>query len=686
MTISPSGIHAKRLQISIHAGLLIGVVLGLISAYFTWQPIDKYTLVAKRIGLPEEFQAPRAVWNETPIFLASVLAHTAIGALFGTILGWFRKRSRRPDRDTRKAFVRDVFALLYGIIILIIAGFGPGYFLREENPAQGVVAIVIGSVLLYGLFRVLTWLLYRLLRSRPASLIIDHLPRKTLGIAAAAGLVLFSFVPPILTPSPQPLSPPTGRAADQAPNVMMIVLDTARADRFSAYGYERLTTPEIDQIASEGMLFEQAISSGVYTLPGHASIFTGAPSSVHGANTPILHLDSSMTTLAEILSRNGYMTGGFSNNQWVGGYSGLPQGFLLYEEHWRFTGFKPLHLILNIWRQMKAYGRRDVVAGGAAYTLPRVLDWIETIRATGGPDDIPRPFFVFINLMETHFPVLYRPDFTDLFMGPEDTVRDLLRTNQDFFRVVRDPSYMSPEDYRRYGILYDGELRFADHHIGKFVRELKHRGLLDETLLIITSDHGEAIGDHGIFGHRQSVYDELTRVPLVLRHPRIQTPGRRVAGRVQTYDIFRTVLDFVGVEEPLPSDAALSRNLFEEPPKHRRIVAEEESAEWAVRFAPKLAQQIDLSRVRKRYKAIHKGNFKYIWGTEGVRELYDLAKDPKEKKNLASELPDEVERLSRELALWLEQLPANRTEKAEQRRLKIDDETERRLRSLGYIQ
>ena len=676
----------KRFQISVYAGLTLGVIFGLLNAYFIWQPFDRQTLLAKKLSLPVEFQAPSALWSETPIFLTSVLAYAAIGGLFGALLGWFRKRSKKPAPDTRREFVRDVFALLFGVFVLLAAGFGPGYIRRAENPAQGAITTVIGLALCYGLFRALTWLLGRMLRSRPASFMLEHLPWKALGIAAAAGFVLFSLAPPLFSPPSQPPPAPTGKAAGNAPNVLMIVLDTARADRFSAYGYENPTTPEIDRIAAEGTLFEQAVSSAVYTLPGHASLFTGAPSSVHGANTPLLYLDSSMTTLAEILSRNGYRTAGFSNNRWVGTTSSLTQGFLHYEDHWRFDGFKPLHFLLKICRQMQAYWQRDSEAGGAAYTLPRVLDWIESVRSTGERDGNPAPFFVFINLMEPHYPVSYKPGFTDGFMDPEDTVRDLLRTNQDFFRVIRDPSAMSPEDYRRYGVLYDGELRYADHHLGMFLRELERRGLLDNTLLIITSDHGEAIGDHGLMGHRQSVYGELTRVPLILRHPRIQPAGHRVPEPVQTFDIFRTVLDFAGVEEPLPPDAALSRNLLEDPRQDRRIVAEEESAEWAVQLSPKLSEQIDPSLVRKRYKAIYDGNLKYIWGTEGVSELYDLARDPRETRNLAPERPEEVERLSRELIQWEEQLPANRIEGARHHEPKIDRETEEKLRSLGYIQ
>jgi hypothetical protein len=125
---------------------------------------------------------------------------------------------------------------------------------------------------------------------------------------------------------------------------------------------------------------------------------------------------------------------------------------------------------------------------------------------------------------------------------------------------------------------------------------------------------------------------------------------------------------------------------LEQPPEKRKVVAEEESAEWAVHLSPKLSKQIDLSLVRKRYKAIYEGNLKYIWGTEGVSELYDLAKDPMETKNLAPELPGEVERLSRELIEWEKQLPANRIEGARGHETKIDRETEEKLRSLGYIQ
>ena len=678
----------KRFRVSLYTGAGVGVFFGLISAYLAWQPIDRYTLLSRLRGvkLPEAFLAQWDVWNRTHIFLTSVVAYAVIGAILGAVLGWFRTRAKRPAQDLRKAFARDLFSVLFLVVFTLAAGYGPGYVRRAETPVQEALGFLIGLAVVYVVFRFLAWVLGRLLTARPVSFVLERAPWKPLGALAAAGLVLFALLPPLFAPSPPPPSPPDGRPPAGAPNVLMIVLDAARADRFSCYGYAKPTTPEIDRIAADALLFEQAISAGVYTLPGHASLFTGAPSSVHGANGDHLQLDPSMTTLAEILDRNGYVTAGFSNNPWVAACSSLSQGFRHFEDHWRWSGFEPLSLLLRTWDGMKAFWCRGKTEGGADYTFPRVLQWIEEIRSTEWPDGEPRPYFVFINLMETHFPLTYRPDYSDAFMGPGDTSSDLMRTNQDRFKVLCDPTYMDDEAYRRYGVLYDGELRFADHYLGEFVRGLARRGWLDDTLLVIPADHGEAIGDHGLFSHRQSVYDELTRVPLILRHPRIAPAGRRIKTRVQTFDRVRTILDFVGIEEPLPPDAVLARNLLAEPDGDRWIVSEEESAEWAAKLAPKLAAKIDPSRVRKRFKALYSGDMKYIWESEGGNELYALAEDPRERHNLAAKRPDEAARMERALETWLRRLPANRMDNAEERGLEVDRETQRQLRSLGYIQ
>jgi len=475
--------------------------------------------------------------------------------------------------------------------------------------------------------------------------------------------------------------------------VILLVLDTTRADRLSAYGHLRPTTPEIDRIASRGILYEQAVSAGVWTLPGHAGIFTGAPSSVHGANGRRLFLDPSVTTLAEVLSRNGYATAGFSNNPWVARATGMTRGFGHFEDHWRAQAIEPIRLLQKGWEALQILWRNVETMGGAEYTLARTRAWIEDVRA-GSEPETPTPFFAFVNLMEVHEPRTYRPDHTDLFRKPGQTPSRLQAVSHEAATAAARGQALSREQLHLLRVLYDGELRFVDHQIGAFVRDLERRGLLDETLFVITSDHGESIGDHGKTNHLQSVYEELVRVPLILRHPRLPA-GLRVPTRVQTFDLFRTIVEFVGIAETLPEDARLSRNLLDPAllagsAAPRPIVAEEEPSEWGIRLLRSLRgddADADVPKLRRRYKAYYEGDLKYLWRGDGKSELYDLAKDPRERRNLARRRPADVERLARALAAWVETLPANRIDSgATPHEVEFDPETERALRALGYAE
>jgi arylsulfatase A-like enzyme len=345
-----------------------------------------------------------------------------------------------------------------------------------------------------------------------------------------------------------------------------------------------------------------------------------------------------------------------------------------------------LRLLQRLWHAVTYLWRNELPGGGVEHTLPRVLAWIDAERAAPAPER--RPFFAFVNLMEPHPPLTYREGYTEQFARPGDTPRKLrgAEKNTVVDAVRSRGGGIAGERMQALGVLYDGELRYVDHHLGEFVRALEARGVLDETLLVVTADHGEAIGDHGKLSHLQSVYEEVARVPLVLRHPRLPA-GRRVATRVQSWDLFRTLIEFAGIAEPLPADARLSWNLLdpallEGQAPARPIVVEEEPAEWRRRLAGgDLAGDVSLDG---RYKAYYDGPLKYVWSDDGTRELYDLARDPRELRNRARARPREVERLAKSLEAWLGALPVNRTEQAPSPEIEVDDATRDRLRGLGY--
>ncbi len=427
----PSPSPPSRFRISIRAGIFLGVVVGLLNAYIVWQ-LEGRGFLSKEVAIPEEFRAHRPLWNHTHIFLTSVFAYGCIGLLVGAGVGWLRSRKDGRDRRPGKEFVRDVLSILFGFLFVSTVAISAGFIYASEKPARLAAGILICLALLYGVFRLLAWLFGLLAESRMATFLIERVPWRPLAGTAGVGLILFSLVPPLVAPDAPPLPPPAGRAPPGAPNVLIIVIDTARADRFSCYGYEKPTTPNIDRIASEGILFERAISSAVHTLPGHASIMTGTPSTVHGANGANFFVDPSLTSLAEIYSSNGYETGGFSNNPWVAEQTGLTKGFRHFEDHWRSDTFGPLSILLKTCEAAIASWRQGKVAGGVEYTLPRVLKWIQDVRQQKASDsESPRPFFALVNLMEVHGPLRHHPGFTEAFLTEQDTIRDLLRLKLD---------------------------------------------------------------------------------------------------------------------------------------------------------------------------------------------------------------------------------------------------------------
>ncbi len=427
-----------------------------------------------------------------------------------------------------------------------------------------------------------------------------------------------------------------GRAASHSerrrPNVFLIVIDTLRADHLSAYGYDKATSPHIDALAAQGTLYEEAISAAPWTLPSHASLFTGLYVRDHHTSSEHPNLDPSYDTLAERLARAGYHTGGFSNNVWTNPDSGLEQGFQRFEELWRLQKVRSDGISVD----------DPTTDMGAAKTDDDVLSWIDGLK-----DD--RPFFVFINFFEPHLP--YRPTkpFDDDFL-PAGASPALVRRMRSFYSpreygYILNVPWMKVSE-RELGVLrglYDGEIAYVDSKIGELVDGLRARGLADDTVLVITSDHGEHLGENHMLGHKLSVYEPLLHVPLVLWGPGRIPAGRRIAGQVQSLDLFGTILDLAGVDrgeapklplqEPAPgytfSELAYPQIFLDV--IHRRIPG------W------------DASRFARALTTVRGSRYKLISGSDGSRQLYDLRADPHETKNLAASRPKELGRLERVL-------------------------------------
>ena len=308
---------------------------------------------------------------------------------------------------------------------------------------------------------------------------------------------------------------------DAAPLVIVYLVDSLRADHTTPYGYERDTTPELLEFSRDSVVFERAIAPSGWTKPSVASIFTSQLPGRHGVMQLPDPLGEQQVTLAEMLTDRGYSTGAVVANATVYSRgSGFDQGFDL------FAGVPGAH------------GRRSKVVD-AARVVDTSLRFIDARRGL--------PTFLYVHTMDAHVPYV-PPEPFDRLYGPAPTA-DL---------PASDPrrDYHGPEDLERVVAQYDGCIAYGDREFGRFVSELEARGLYDRALIIFLADHGEEFLDHGRWTHSKSVFDELVRVPLVVKWPGRKDAGRRVQGQVQLVDLLPSILENEQLPVPSPPDIA----------------------------------------------------------------------------------------------------------------------------------
>ena len=332
--------------------------------------------------------------------------------------------------------------------------------------------------------------------------------------------------------APPPATPPA------TPNVILISIDTLRPDHLGCYGYKRNTSPRIDRLAAEGVLFENTISSTSWTLPAHAALFSSLADTVHGCTDTDKRLHADIVTLAERFADAGYQTVGFFSGPYLHPVFGLGQGFAEYvncTSYARALDDARTAAWANDLKVMRQ-SHRDV-------TNPTVY---EAVRRWMNANGQSRPFFMFIHLWDVHFDFIPPPPYDTMFdpnyQGPV--------TGRDFFFDSRINARMPRRDLEHLLALYDGEIAWTDLHVGRIVDDLKRGGLLDKTVLAVTSDHGTEFFEHGYKAHRMTLFDEVIRIPLIIRYPASLPAGRRIRPQVRIIDVGPTLLELAGVEPP----------------------------------------------------------------------------------------------------------------------------------------
>lgn len=404
-----------------------------------------------------------------------------------------------------------------------------------------------------------------------------------------------------------------------SPNILMIILDTVRASNLSAYGYARQTTPNIDRLAREGVLFEQAIATAPWTLPSHVSAFTGRWPYEFTA-TWLTPYEGEYRTLPQELVRLGYLTTGFSANPvYVARESGLARGFIHFEDY----PITPSEFLVSsaLTRQLANHPvvRRLVGFYGiinfknATKVTDEFLRWFD--RRDG-----ERPFFAFLNYFDAHEPYLPPAPFDTLF-GPPFPRRNDLNSYQLRSAIRLGRSEMSPDEVQAELDAYDGALAYIDREVGRLLEVLRARGVLDDTIVLVTSDHGEQFGEHGLHVHGNSLFMPSLHVPMIMRLVDRLPPGTRVDAPVSIRDIPATMISVAGLDGAVAFPGTSLERFWRAPASTERPAA------------PALSQLIDV-RGEPTWKSLVMGRYHYIWGEDRREELYDLASDPGENRNV----------------------------------------------------
>jgi arylsulfatase A-like enzyme len=442
------------------------------------------------------------------------------------------------------------------------------------------------------------------------------------------------------------------------PNVVLIVMDTTRADHLSLYGYDRDTTPYLASLAEEAIRFDHAYATSPWTVSSHASLFTGLLPATHQATQENLRLDSELDTLAELLGRAGYETAAFTNNMWISDFTNLPRGFDEVAALWRTRG--------------EAKGD-----GGRHATNRAVLRWLRS-------RDQERPFFIFINYMEAHWPYRAPQACRDRFLSDVDA-STIKRSRFSAVRWYHQKRRHAPDEVlaARAG-LYDAALCVLDDVLEDLFGALREVVPFDDTLIIITADHGENLGDHGHMGHSFALYDSTLRIPLLIRRPGGKEGGTVRTDPVQLTDLFVTIAKATSVE-PLDERVTGVDLMANSAPADRPIVGEYYYPRTFLgRFPKTQAAEEMLAPFKRRIRSIQIGPDKLIWGSDGRSELYQTAVDPHETDNRVDRDPERARVLEAKLDEIVEQLSRSITV-PQPPISEMDPEAISELRALGYI-
>ena len=612
-------------------GLVNGTCIGLV--YFVLEILIVMGDSASHLGAP----------------VTSVLAvYAAVGAAVGIgvgllvgALGWVLPYHPTAVTFAALAFIFTALHVLRDVGIAQLAHLAPA----ELTSVLALFFMWIGFAFLLG--RVLQ---RRAGRVRPGAV------RAGAGIATAAIAVLALWAP--VTQRGLPVG---GAANAESPDVVVILVDAMRADRLSAYGYSRETSPRIDRLAAEGVLFANAYAHGNRTIVSTPALFTSMYPSMHGAvgfQDIMVPLPESRRTFPQLYQDAGYATIGLMSNVYLKTPFGLARGFDRVEE------FEIVRYHTSVYRLLAAAGllHMPAYASAGAPEATEVTDaaiaWLRRLPPS-------RPAMFYIHYMDVHHPYTPPATYEAMFRsGDALDAQALFAKTTQLVRASRlvqppPPIALTDEELARLTDLYDACIRYTDAEIGRFLDALARRRANRERIVIITADHGDEFMEHGSLYHNNILYEELIRVPLVLWWSDGSHAGTRVEGLARHVDVLPTMAEWLGI--PTPEQAmgsSLTPLITGEETGARETIAEGDFCAAVVYEGWKILR-VDSS---------------------GVDYLYDLSADPGETENLAAREPQRLEDMRRRLDAYLALIEE---QGGEERR--ATSETLRQLRALGYV-
>ncbi len=508
------------------------------------------------------------------------------------------------------------------------------------------------------------------------------------------------------------------------PDILFIVLDTQRADRLSCYGNDRPTSPHLDAFAGDATRFRHAYAPAQWTIPTHASMFTGVYPSVHGLQQAYSVLPSALPTLGERLNAGGYYTAAFCNNPLVGVVNnGFRRGFSSWLNYAGLLTSRPNQAgaqmdLIGRYRQwfkrvlgnllnkvQDAFARSDALLA-FAFTPLMVPLWQtalsfkgnigKTLRDTatllidrkGVAED--QPIFSFVNLMGTHMP--YHPPRRFMEKFAPEVLQDkearayLQRFNSDPFGWLA-PLAEAMGDHHKAILdgMYNAEVANQDDYLGPFFDQLRAKGVLDNTLVVIVADHGEHLGEKHMIGHTISLYQELTHVPLIIRDPSGAFPRQTTVEQpVSTRRLFHTMVAAAGVADESERAYSLAQSPATDP-EHGLVFAESVPSSNVLTLVQKhVPQLIEEHRYDQPRLAVWQGPYKLIRTGANAHELFNIESDPRETENLSDAHPDITQTLNGYISAW-QAHPDSAPMPADQLSDSEDALLQKRLRALGYL-